>query len=238
MTPIYAFIPARAGSSRIPNKNISQFHGRPLISWTVEYARKTKLFQRIYLSTDIDDLPTEITQDTILIPRPEQLADSQATLLEVILYTADQQRWTDDTIVVLLMITGPLRVTSDLREGLSLFEKYNRERSVVSVSKNLYPPGLLWSKRGDKLISLGPVADPRNTRKQDHSSTYMSNDILVLDTLLNFKQQGRNLFGFDPIPLVVPVDRCMPIDYPVQLELAKSLFPPFDERTGKTEWAL
>lgn len=238
MLPLYAFIPARAGSSRVPNKNLSPFHGKPLMSWTIEYTRKTNLFQRIYLSTDIKDLPTGIMQDIVLVPRPECLADSQTTLLEVILFTAVQQRWSDDTILALLLITGPLRVSSDLIEGLRLFEEHNRKRAVVSVSENLYPPGLLWTKRGDHLVPLERAANPRNTRKQDHAVTYMSNDILVLDTLSNFRKPGRNLFGFDPIPLIVPPERCMPIDYPVQLELAKCLFPPFDERLGKIEWEI
>ena len=238
MPPLYALIPARAGSSRIPNKNLSPFHGKPLISWTIEYARKTRLFQRIYVSTDFPNLPIEITKEISLLNRPEHLANSFATLLEVILYTAAHEGWSDDTILALLLVTGPLRVTSDLTEGLRLFQENNRERTVVSVSENLYPPGLLWTKHGDQLVPLEPVSDPRNTRKQGHPGTFMSNDILVLDSLFNFKKPGRNLFGFDPIPLIVPAERCMPIDYPVQLELAKSLFPPFDERISKIEWKI
>ena len=45
-------IPARGGSKRIPNKNIKNFHGKPLIAWSIEAAKSSGLFESIYISTD------------------------------------------------------------------------------------------------------------------------------------------------------------------------------------------
>src|SRR6056300_1154000 len=45
-------IPARAGSKRIKNKNIIDFNGKPLITYSINLAKKSKLFERIIVSTD------------------------------------------------------------------------------------------------------------------------------------------------------------------------------------------
>lgn len=45
-------IPARGGSRRIPRKNIRMFHGKPIIAYSIETAKESKLFDEIYVSTD------------------------------------------------------------------------------------------------------------------------------------------------------------------------------------------
>ena len=47
-----AIIPARIGSKRIPKKNIKNFCGKPIIYWSIKAAKKTKLFDKIIVSTD------------------------------------------------------------------------------------------------------------------------------------------------------------------------------------------
>ena len=47
-----AFIPARSGSKRFPNKNVSLLGGKPLIVWTVEAFVKSSCFDRIIFSSD------------------------------------------------------------------------------------------------------------------------------------------------------------------------------------------
>ena len=49
---ILAIIPARGGSKRIKNKNLIDFFGKPMISYSIDVAHKTKLFDRIFVSTD------------------------------------------------------------------------------------------------------------------------------------------------------------------------------------------
>ncbi len=51
MKPI-CIIPARKGSKRIKNKNIKLFAGKPLISYVIKIAKKSKLFSRIIVTTD------------------------------------------------------------------------------------------------------------------------------------------------------------------------------------------
>lgn len=242
MPEIYAFIPARAGSSRLESKNVRPMHGRPLTEWTVELARKSGLFDRIYVSTDIDQLFEKYKDDegpVQLIERPPTLSGGDATLLEVIQHTSLELGWVGDARVALLQPTAPLRVSSDISEALRLFDFHEGAATVVSVSQNLYPPALLWEREGDFLKSMHGSDDPRVTRKQNHAETFLWNDIIALDSVAGWMREGRNLFGAgEPVALDIPLERCMPIDYPVQFRLAEALFPPVDERTGKKEWEL
>ena len=47
-----AIIPARSGSKRIKNKNIKLFFGKPLLFYSIQIALKSKLFDRVIVSTD------------------------------------------------------------------------------------------------------------------------------------------------------------------------------------------
>jgi CMP-N-acetylneuraminic acid synthetase len=49
-------IPARGGSVRLPRKNIRMFHGKPIIAYSIENARKSGLFDAVVVSTDDDEI--------------------------------------------------------------------------------------------------------------------------------------------------------------------------------------
>ena len=49
---ILALIPARGGSKELPNKNILDLAGKPMITWTIEAALESKIFDEVVVSTD------------------------------------------------------------------------------------------------------------------------------------------------------------------------------------------
>jgi len=51
-----AIIPARGGSKRIPRKNVRPFAGKPMISWSIETALASGLFDQVVVSTDDDEI--------------------------------------------------------------------------------------------------------------------------------------------------------------------------------------
>ena len=53
---IIAIIPARGGSKRVIGKNIRPLAGKPLITYTIEAALGSKLFHRIVVSTDSEEI--------------------------------------------------------------------------------------------------------------------------------------------------------------------------------------
>ena len=56
MKKVIAIIPARSGSKRIPKKNIIDFMGKPMIAWTIEAARESKIFYDVLVSTDSEEI--------------------------------------------------------------------------------------------------------------------------------------------------------------------------------------
>tara|TARA_X000000950_G_scaffold255796_1_gene320760 strand:+ start:14650 stop:15330 length:681 start_codon:yes stop_codon:yes gene_type:complete len=78
-------IPARAGSKRIPHKNIIDFHGKPLIAWSIENALASNLFSNVYVSTDSTEIADIATTYGAIVPflRPAKLADDYASDIDV-----------------------------------------------------------------------------------------------------------------------------------------------------------
>lgn len=79
-------IPARKGSKRIKFKNIKLFFGKPMISWAIKTAKKSKLFDHIIVSTDDVKIKTISEKYGAKVPflRPSKLADDQTGTVPVI----------------------------------------------------------------------------------------------------------------------------------------------------------
>ncbi len=56
MKKVVAIIPARGGSKGIPGKNIINFSGHPLLSWTIGQVKNSKLINEVYVSSDSDEI--------------------------------------------------------------------------------------------------------------------------------------------------------------------------------------
>ena len=79
-------IPARGGSKRIPHKNIKPFMGKPIIAYSIENAKKTRLFDEIMVSTDDPEIVKIAEQYGAKIPflRTDKTANDYATLADVL----------------------------------------------------------------------------------------------------------------------------------------------------------
>jgi len=76
MSKAIAIIPARGGSKRIPRKNIKNFHGKPLIAYSIQVALKSNLFEKVIVTTDDEEITTIAQKhDAKTHQRPKHLAD-------------------------------------------------------------------------------------------------------------------------------------------------------------------
>lgn len=87
-----AVIPARGGSKRIPRKNIREFCGKPMIAYSIEAAIKSKLFDRIIVSTDDDEIASVAQAFGAELPfrRPPELSDDYTPTIPVIRHAVQQ----------------------------------------------------------------------------------------------------------------------------------------------------
>tara|TARA_A100001015_G_C14988791_1_gene712825 strand:- start:1188 stop:1916 length:729 start_codon:yes stop_codon:yes gene_type:complete len=223
---VISIIPARNGSKRFINKNIEIFCNFPLALWTFNFSQNCNLIDFGYVNTDIPLLINSINNYSNLekCERDKSLAKDEATLLDVIINTCIKKSLNKSDIIVLLPVTGLLRTQEDIFQGIETFLKGDGE-TVVSVSESSYPAGMLWKMENNNLLNpLFPGEISNSTQKQNHFSTYMFNDLFVIDTVEGFLKPKRNLYGDKTKAFLVPQERFMPIDYKYQFFLAEKLF--------------
>ena len=74
MDKILGIIQARGGSKGIPKKNIKEINGKPLISYTIEEAKKSKMFDNFVVSSDEKEiLDVSKSYGAYPLQRPDKL---------------------------------------------------------------------------------------------------------------------------------------------------------------------
>jgi pseudaminic acid cytidylyltransferase len=137
-----AIIPARGGSKRIPKKNIKLFLGKPIISYSIETAISSNLFDRIIVSTDDDDIASIAIEYGAEVPfiRPKELAGDILGTHEVIGHAVS---WLEDNGMSIdyaccLYATAPLIKKKYLYESFELIST-GKWDSVIAATAFSYP---------------------------------------------------------------------------------------------------
>ena len=79
---LLALIPARGGSKRLPNKNILNFGGKPLVAWSINAALESKYVDRVSTDSSHCSSRRRYGADTPFL-RPKNLASDTATTVDV-----------------------------------------------------------------------------------------------------------------------------------------------------------
>ena len=124
-----AVIPARGGSKRIHKKNIRDFCGKPIITWSIDAAKKSKLFDKIIVSTDDEEIAKIAKKNKVEVPflRPKYLSDDYTETLPVIEHALNWYLKKDYIIsdVCCIYATAPFIRSIDLIKGLELLNCMN-----------------------------------------------------------------------------------------------------------------
>jgi pseudaminic acid cytidylyltransferase len=124
-----AIIPARGGSKRIPRKNIKEFHGKPIIAWSIEAAKATKQFDQIIVSTDDIEIAAIATSYGAIVPftRPAELSNDYATTVDVVSHATQWmlEKGVRVEAVCCIYATAPFIDINDLRRGFAVFTTGN-----------------------------------------------------------------------------------------------------------------
>ena len=107
-----ALIPARGGSKRIPRKNIRDFMGKPIIAYSIEAAKKSELFNYIFVSTDDQEI-ADVAQahGASVWMRNPKLADDKTGTQEVAAEFLNNGEWSEACVIY---ATAPLLDFNDL----------------------------------------------------------------------------------------------------------------------------
>lgn len=142
---VVAFIPARAGSKRLADKNLRLLGGRPLIEYTCRAALDSGVPDAVYINTDSRAIEAAAAECGVpsLGLRPAELATDDAPTKAAVLYFLRRlaERGEHYEAVMILQPTSPLRTADDIRAGWELFEQH-APCAVVGVAA-LSPQGWL-----------------------------------------------------------------------------------------------
>ena len=120
-----AIIPARGGSVRLPNKNIIDFLGKPIISYTINAALEADVFDEVVVSTDSHDIADIArTYGAAISMRGDDLSDGTARVSDVcvdLLEKKAREGWLYANFAV-LYATAPLRNADDIKYTVDLIE--------------------------------------------------------------------------------------------------------------------
>ena len=172
---VIALIPARAGSKRVPAKNIRSLAGHPLIAYTIAAAQASEVFASIVVSTDSEQT-AEIARHygaEVPFPRPAELARDLSPDMEWVEYTMKRLRalGREYDCFSILRPTSPFRQPETIRRAWQEFQAATGVDSLRAVEKCRQHPGKMWVVRGKRmtpLLSLTPSEQPW------HSSQYQS----------------------------------------------------------------
>ena len=132
-----AIIPARSGSKGLPNKNILMLGNKPLMAYTIEVALKSKMFERVIVSTN--SLEYKYIAEKFgaeVFMRSEELSNDKASSF-VVIEDVLKKIETPVDYFVLLQVTSPFRNENHIRESIEIFENGISEYDfLISMQKS------------------------------------------------------------------------------------------------------
>lgn len=185
-----AVIPARKGSKGLKNKNLLKIDNKTLIERTIEFAIESKLFSRIILTTDYDN----INNDNIeLRKRPKELAKENTTMVEVINDVIENCNISREDNIILLQPTSPFRNKKDLKKVIEQLRFFESSITVKEVEINTE---LIFSSKNKNELKTKNI-DNKKTNRQFNEIKYIPNGnifgIRVRDFIVNNSFYGKTI---------------------------------------------
>lgn len=221
---ILAIIPARGGSKGIPGKNIKLFCGKPLIYYSIAAAKKSKIFDRIIVSTDSLEIQNISKKFGAEVPflRPKRLAGDHSNIVDAILYLLDNLKTRENyvpDVIFLLQPTSPLRDSGDIVGSYNLFNKL-RVKALVSVCKTHHE---IWHIIDNKLKLVNP-SSARLINRQERPDTYRQDGSMVYIIKTDSLLRHKDFMPKGTAAYVVPKWKAVDVDEIEDFELAEALY--------------
>ena len=144
-----AIIPARSGSTRIKNKNIRAFHGKPILAYSIETAIRTGLFDRIIVSTNSEDIAdVALEYGACPVWRGDTMSQNDIGTQQVVQFVIKQLD-VKSNFVCCLYATAPLMKSFDISDGLKVLVEDEKANYAFSVgTEPLQDAGqFYWGRR-------------------------------------------------------------------------------------------
>ena len=223
---VLGIIPARGGSKSIPKKNIIDVHGKPLIYYTIEQAKRSSFLDKLIVSTDSMEIANVVKKYDVEVPflRPDELSKDDSESVDVVIHALNFMEKKDNieyNFIILLQPTNPLRSSVLIDKAIQIVKNNNVFDSLVSVvDVGANHPYRMYSLNKDN--EMKPFVENLKNQmlpRQKLPSIYIrSGDIYIIkkETLM----RKKSLIGDKTYGLIVDANKTINIDENIDLELA------------------
>jgi CMP-N,N'-diacetyllegionaminic acid synthase len=177
MGKFVALIPARSGSERLPNKNILNLNGHPLVSYSINCALDCNRISDVVVSTDSAKIAKISEKYGAVVPKLRPAAISNGLSPDIQWMNLAINEWlnlNDSDFVVILRPTNPLRKSVTIDAAIDLFSRSKNFDSLRAVREVKEHPSKMW--RGEIGGLILPVDNSINpiTNTYSHSSPFQA----------------------------------------------------------------
>jgi N-acylneuraminate cytidylyltransferase len=218
---VLAIIPARGGSKGIIGKNIVEIGGRPMISWTIEAAAKSKFIDRAILSSDDKKIRQIAQQFGCEVPfeRPGYLSMDESPTIDVVLHALDHLPGYD--IVVLLQPTSPLRSTEDIDGCLDLMLSTGAPACVSVAPASDHPYLTYQISDGNTMVAYSKPRDGQSLQRQKLPLAWVLNGA-VYAARIDWLKVTRSFTSEKTVAFTMPIERSTDVDTIEDLQFVRS----------------
>lgn len=223
MSKILGIIPLRAGSKRIPNKNLRLLDGKPLFTYIFDAAVQSKSITKLVCTTDIPELLSSPGNwpNIKMIKRPEALASDTSPAIDYVHHVLEEEENIDYDYIIILQCTSPFTTAEDIDIALSLAVQHNYSclASVVEVPHDVHPMKF-------KLLRSGMLEDyllEENGKTSTHEleKVYVRNGSIYISSLELVRK--RKILSDPCAAYLMPRERSIDINDEMDLAFAEFL---------------
>lgn len=192
-----AIITARGGSKRIPRKNIKEFLGKPIISYSIAAALESNLFDEVMVSTEDREIAEIAISYGAKVPfyRSKETADDFAATADVLKEVIDeyQKRGAHFDWLCCIYPTAPFVTAEKLRACMERVLRENGD-ALIPVVKFSYPPQRCFVIDGERGLKF-KWPENANQRSQDLEALYHDAGQFYFAKINRFLESGTLVFG-------------------------------------------
>lgn len=184
-----AFMPLRANSKSIIDKNIRSIAGHPLFAWSLEQAIVSKCFDEIFVATDSPRISRKVHEEfssmvTVIERSAETCTDTASTESAMLEF---QQKNPFD-VICLIQATSPLTKALDFIVAKQMFVEQNVDSLLTAVRSKRF----FWNDKNNTPVNYDPLKRPR---RQDFDGYLMENGAFYMTGSKILEDYGNRLGG-------------------------------------------
>ena len=218
-----AIIPARSGSKGLPDKNILELNGKPLISYTIKAALESNRFSEVMVSTDSEKY-AKIAKDygaNVPFLRSDEMSNDSASSWDTVREVLNGYKELGKTFdyVALLQPTSPLRDAEDIDLLFNVFEEKNAN-NAVTVTEVDHPVQWCFELGENNLMDKMAASPYSYMRRQELKSYYRENGAIYLVDAYKIMNPSYNFYADECVASIMPREKSIDIDSKIDFVIA------------------